>query len=289
MLYFFVEIHLEKQINIGKQNPQQTGQKTDRQSTNIQNNPRINYWMISTFIFAFLFIGLLAFNILNQTREADQNNEVLLPTTPPTISKQNVVYTASELSSIFILPNGWTKELYTKSIEPTGRGFEIYDDCNLEYCVFLENKKYIDKSNIQAYSSPVDEGRVYSYLYVTSAEKLLGEKWKSISEVDFYNAINERFPEIAKARSSEECGPYYAADKAKEITTLRYKTVLSTSYPACNYEGGKPEHIHEAYYLLLNDNDILVVRFFYDESFSNVTKEIDKFKELLSSINWKLE
>jgi hypothetical protein len=238
---------MENQMSVGNQNAQQVGQNPVNQSSVIPEKPRINYWMISTFALTFLFIGAVALNIINQNREAIQNKKLLpptqqststlFPTVPPAIRKQNTVYTASELSNSFKLPEGWTKDLYTKSIKLLDRGYSTYGDCSLEYCVFFENKKYVNKSNMQAYSSPIEDGRVYGYLNVISSEYLLGEKWKSVSETNFYSAINVGFPERAKARSSEECGPYYAVDKAKEITTLNYKTVLSTSYPACNYEG----------------------------------------------------
>ena len=111
MLYFFVEIHLEKQINIGKQNTQQTGQKTDRQSTNIQNNPRINYWMISTLLFGFLFFLMVGVNLLSlkTTGDVKPTPYSTIPPTKPVgkVSFVGTVLTGAQRGEVInYCPNG---------------------------------------------------------------------------------------------------------------------------------------------------------------------------------------
>jgi hypothetical protein len=202
----------------------------------------------------------------------------------PGIAKSEGHYTNEKLQGFFEIPENWRKISYSEGLEPSKKGFAIYDSCKQNFCVFFENKEYVDKSDIQAYSSPLDDGRVYGYIHIVATSELLGEKSNDITDASFYDAINERFPEKPAASTSEECGPYYATDKAEKVRVSKYNAVLSISYPACNYESGNPEHKHESYYILLKDNNILVIKFFYDESHHSTNQERSDFEKLLSSI-----
>ena len=58
MLYFFIEIHMENQINVSNQNTQQIGQNPVSQPVQVPEKPKINYWMISMLVLLLVFIGL---------------------------------------------------------------------------------------------------------------------------------------------------------------------------------------------------------------------------------------
>jgi len=56
---------MENQINIGDQNNQQIGQNPISQPTEIKARPKVNYWIVSTVVFALLFLvtaGIFAVN-----------------------------------------------------------------------------------------------------------------------------------------------------------------------------------------------------------------------------------
>ncbi|GEM_PF-3055991 len=62
---------MENKIKIGDQYTQQIGQNPDSQPTNIQNNPRINYWMISSLVFGFLFFLMVGINLIKLRTTSD--------------------------------------------------------------------------------------------------------------------------------------------------------------------------------------------------------------------------
>lgn len=60
MLYFFLGIHMENQINVGNQNSQQVGQNQINQPTPENKRWKANFWLISTFIlFMILILGAI--------------------------------------------------------------------------------------------------------------------------------------------------------------------------------------------------------------------------------------
>src|SRR3989344_1203405 len=95
MLYFFLEIHMENQINVGGQNTQQVGQNPVNQPPSIPEKPKFNYWAISTFIlFAILVISglFVVSNIQKQNKTSSDQTLVTQPTTPPTTAAQPSIF-----------------------------------------------------------------------------------------------------------------------------------------------------------------------------------------------------
>jgi hypothetical protein len=76
---------MKNQIHLGDQNTQQIGQNPDSQPTNIQNNPRINYWMILALVFGFLFFLMVGINLL-KLRTVNNTRPFPNPSISPTIS-----------------------------------------------------------------------------------------------------------------------------------------------------------------------------------------------------------
>lgn len=88
MLYFFLEISMENQINMDDLNTQQYGQNPVSQPVQIPEKPRVNYLMISLIIFiCFLIFGLGGYYMgtKNQNKTSDNSNILPIPimTSPP--------------------------------------------------------------------------------------------------------------------------------------------------------------------------------------------------------------
>lgn len=86
MLYFFIEIHMENQINVGDQNAQQIGQNINNQPVQIPEKSKVNYWMISTLILAVLFFGILSLYVFSLYK-TNQSGSNITPTQPPSASE----------------------------------------------------------------------------------------------------------------------------------------------------------------------------------------------------------
>ncbi|MDP3724067.1 MAG: hypothetical protein Q8R11_00360 [bacterium] len=76
---------MENQINDGVQNTQQIGQNPVNQPEPIPEKPKVNYWVISTVIFAFLFLGTLGWYFLYASPQNTQKqiNNSTIPELPP--------------------------------------------------------------------------------------------------------------------------------------------------------------------------------------------------------------
>jgi len=82
MLYFFIEIHMENQINVSNQNAQQIGQNPVNQPEQILEKPKINYWMISTIALVIILFGFFVWFFLNKTSKNSELNQTSQFPTP---------------------------------------------------------------------------------------------------------------------------------------------------------------------------------------------------------------
>lgn len=57
---------MENQINVGDKNSQQIDQDPVKQSVQIPEKPRVNYWMISTIVLVFLLLRMVGIYVLSQ-------------------------------------------------------------------------------------------------------------------------------------------------------------------------------------------------------------------------------
>ncbi len=80
MLYFFIELHMENQINVIDRNIQQVRQNPISQPAQLSEKPKFNYWMISTLILTVLLLGVLGWYIFSVSY---QTGSSILPTQPP--------------------------------------------------------------------------------------------------------------------------------------------------------------------------------------------------------------
>lgn len=71
MLYFFIEIHMENQINVGDQNTQQIGQNPVNQPVQVTEKRKLSYWIIPTMLVAVILIvaGFVVFSMVKQSTE----------------------------------------------------------------------------------------------------------------------------------------------------------------------------------------------------------------------------
>jgi len=72
MIYFFLEIHMENQINAGDQNTQQIEQNPVSQTASVLDKPKVNYWMTSSLIFGFLLL-VITLMFLFRSRYSEKN------------------------------------------------------------------------------------------------------------------------------------------------------------------------------------------------------------------------
>lgn len=84
MIYFHLEVKMENQINAGNQNTQQIGGNPVSQLIQTPEKPRVNYWMISSLVFGFLFFAILSVNLLNLATAKKKNDLVIPPSQPST-------------------------------------------------------------------------------------------------------------------------------------------------------------------------------------------------------------
>lgn len=79
---------MENQINLGDQNAQQVEQNSINQPTGTQVKAKVNFWMISTVVFAFLFFvtaGIFAVNY-SKVKNSQSYQPNIVPQTSPTSS-----------------------------------------------------------------------------------------------------------------------------------------------------------------------------------------------------------
>ena len=106
---------MENQVNVGDQNTQQIGQNFVDQLMQNSVKPKINYWMISTFILAVLFFGILslyAFSIY-QSNRSSPNITPALPSLPSELacSQDNDCIIGIQATSCCSCPKAINKEL----------------------------------------------------------------------------------------------------------------------------------------------------------------------------------
>lgn len=88
---------MENQTNVGDQNAQQIGQNPVNQPATTSENPKVNYWMISTVVLVLLAMGFAGGYFFKSKFEKGQSNvpqptlnnySDIQPTTKPTITEQ---------------------------------------------------------------------------------------------------------------------------------------------------------------------------------------------------------
>lgn len=88
---------MENQVNVGDQNTQQIGQNSINQPPPIPEKPRVNYWMISTVLFAFLFLGTLGWRVISPLQNNSGQKNIFpsiqqptsIPSTPTATSNNS--------------------------------------------------------------------------------------------------------------------------------------------------------------------------------------------------------
>lgn len=90
MIYFYLGVKMENQINVGDQNTQQIGQKPVSQPVQIPEKP-VNYWMISTIVLVVVLVGLLFwFYTQNKVLPTEVLDRGQQPTSSPSPTNQTV-------------------------------------------------------------------------------------------------------------------------------------------------------------------------------------------------------
>jgi len=111
---------MENQVNVNDQNSQQIGQNPISQPTEVQAKPKVNYWMISTILFAVLFLGTFVFFFVRNQKTEEANIS-----TP--MSQSGI----SSTPSVFPSPTSIPTEIPTisglnlKTYRNTKYGFEL--------------------------------------------------------------------------------------------------------------------------------------------------------------------
>src|SRR3989338_3885272 len=95
---------MENQTNISDQNIQQMGNNPVGQPVSIPEKPKLNYWMILTILFVFLFFLLAGVNFL-YLKTASEVNPLPYSTIPPTkpvgrVSFMGTVKTGAQLGEV---------------------------------------------------------------------------------------------------------------------------------------------------------------------------------------------
>lgn len=79
---------MENQVNVGDQNTQQVGQNSMGQPAQVPEKPKINYWMFSTFLFAFLLIATLGWYVASAILPSIKNKPSTNNTETNLVEKQ---------------------------------------------------------------------------------------------------------------------------------------------------------------------------------------------------------
>ncbi|MBM3283145.1 hypothetical protein FJY90_02730 [Candidatus Gottesmanbacteria bacterium] len=95
---------MDNKINVGEPNTQKVGQNPDSQPMNIQNNPRVNYWMISSLVLGFLLFLMMGINLL-KLRTASDTTPLPNPSISPTksvgkVSFVGIIKTGAQLGEV---------------------------------------------------------------------------------------------------------------------------------------------------------------------------------------------
>lgn len=109
MIYFYVEVKMENQINIDDQNAQQIGQNPIGQPVQIPEKPKINYWIILAIVLlAMLTIATLAWFLAYKPKEGDSSQKQNTTNTPNQTSEASKNYNKENLPLDF--SKAWTLE-----------------------------------------------------------------------------------------------------------------------------------------------------------------------------------
>jgi len=119
MLYFFLEIHMENQINVGSQNTQQIGQNPVSQPVVLPEKPKTNYLLIAGIVLVCFvvfgiggyFLGMKQWSTKNSISEANLPNPTSFPpvtnTPVPDETVDWKVYSNTAFNYSLKYPMGW--------------------------------------------------------------------------------------------------------------------------------------------------------------------------------------
>ena len=128
---------MENQINVGDQNTQQIRQNSISKPAPVPEKPKVNYWMVSTFILIAILVvvGFYVFNLKNNySGRADQQTISINNPTPTTLT----IPTSSEL------PNNWrtyTSSKYNYSITYP-QDAQIISGEREDFKIFIKGQEY---------------------------------------------------------------------------------------------------------------------------------------------------
>ena len=158
---------MEKQVNIESQNVQQIGQNPISQPPLTPEKSKVNFWMISTVLFACLFFIVLSIYIFSSSPKSKQGSDSAIPTEQSDTNSNN---------SPTINSSGKFAYLKTATEEIRGPGEIIVSDFN-------------GSTKQKIHSVPIYVGPFSSYDVSDKNEKLV---YKSFIEKDQYgNEIEE--------------------------------------------------------------------------------------------------
>ncbi len=107
MIYFFIEIHMENQVNDGNQNTQQIGQNPISQPVQIPEKPKVNYLLIGLVILGcFVIFGIGGYYLGTQKTSQNSKLPVPSPTSTEAVSPTNILAPTTQPS---VITNGWIK------------------------------------------------------------------------------------------------------------------------------------------------------------------------------------
>src|SRR3989344_4973592 len=214
MIYFFLERHMENQINIEDQNTQQIGQNPVNQPIQIPEKPKINYWMVSTTL---LFIVLLTSGgwfVLNSKNKTSSQR------------KQSTTVQTNQMVTTGVIRTSGLSEEEKQKFGLTTVNYQVTD--------------------FGDYQRAYQEGQIMGYFLLSSNvnDELLGkcvrlsgvipEEWKNKIKADVYNRSVLNVASIEKIDNSS-CNPYVQSqltvDNTQEKLVLR-GTAVHTKRPA---------------------------------------------------------
>lgn len=130
MLYFFIEVNMENQINVGDQNTQQVGQNSDNQSVMSTEKPRANYLLIVGIVLAcFVLFGFGGYYLGKKSLKTSDEPKQTQPIPSPNITGGNEApnlktYKNSQNGIEFDYPQN-----YAISANPTNSTNPNYANC----------------------------------------------------------------------------------------------------------------------------------------------------------------
>lgn len=126
MIYFYLEIKMVNQINVGDQDTQQIGENQSSQPTN-SRKAKISYWMILALILAVTSATLLGILTVRQkypNTSGSQNTPTLTPQSSPTQAEKTSGPNEGYQTPVFSDPSGFYKLYYT--VNPQTFDAEIF-------------------------------------------------------------------------------------------------------------------------------------------------------------------